>query len=538
MSFVDRFTAANGTNVHGRTPSGAAGAYDVNSGSFSIESNAAQSGGTNSRFFIDTGMTSLLYSAILGHGAATNDFYFRWDKAGNTGWIFHANTGQLVYFNGTTETEHATFNYNFPGNGNRYFFEFDLTDSAEITVNAYNLQFAGSGWLYSGLNVSSTLNNDKTEVGFLTTTSGIRLDCLRCAASYDYPNQALFEARVQKAILEDHVPFILSSFASNDPDHVQVWSESGAYGPYYDGPSGLIQLYDLWGATDGALFYEAAWKQQQILHDDYLISTTPDYSMPGFNHFSRGPYQLWVRDAISDCYDTVRYFPARAAYSGSGDCSIDAVDIPNAGRHRECAYGLAAHVWCQKIGGVAASELDTARWGVLREWCYEWMDYWVDEVTPGVYAWDGEERQVTAFMIGLMLRSLWDDYTESGDSRFPATLLKGCNFVWDNFWLPANSPYPGLLYDFNPDSVSYGAVGVQNDLNNLITAAFAKCAQLTGDSTHLDRADTLISNLALYGAFYSSKEKNQAITWLKDYVEWRAAFTPVRRSGRLFRRSA
>jgi hypothetical protein len=543
-TFVDRFTAANDTNLHGRTPSGAPDSYDVNLGSFSIQSNAAQSGGTNSRFFIDTGMTSLIYSAIIGHGAATNDFYFRWDKAGNTGWIFHANDGQLVYYNGSTETQHATYGYNFPGNGTKYYFEFILTDTSAITVNAYNLQFSGTGWVPTSLSVSSTLNNDKTHVGFLTTTSGISLDCLRChSGSYDYPQQGLLEARIQKGILLDHVPYIISSYDTGIPDQVDVWGNNSTYSAYYDGPSALYQLYDLWGATDGASFYEAAWKQFQILHNGYYVdSCTPDYAASGFQHFSRGPYQDWVRRSNADAYATVRYLPQRAAYAASGDCSIDGTDDPDSGRHRECAYALAAHVWAYKIGGVAASEVDVTRWGVLREWCYDWVDYWCDEVTPGVYAWSGTERQVAVFMLGLMARSLWDDYTATSDSRFQATLLKLCNFAWDEFWLPANSPYPGMLYDMNPDSTSYGSVGVQSDLNNLITAAFAKCAQLTGDSTHMDRADTLFANAALYGDYTTGgKQKNQQTTWLKDYIDWRADFSaavPSRRSGRLLRRSA
>jgi hypothetical protein len=544
MTFVERFTAANGTNLHGRTPSGAGAAFNVTSGSFSIQNNAAQSGAADSKVYINPGITDLIFSVIVRTPAATDNYiYFRWDEAADTGWFFYTVTGTLYYFNGSVSTQHATFAYGFHGNGDQYYFEIDLTDPASITIRAYNLQFSGSGWLLdTSISASSTLNNDKTSVGFGTGQSGIAFDCLRCQeGSYDYPYQGLLEARIQRGIVQNHVSFIISSYDTGIPDQVDVWGQNGTYSPYYDGPSALYQLYDLWGSTDGALFYEAAWKQFQILHDGYYISTAdPDYAAQGFMHFSRGPYQDWVRRANQDAYDTVRYLPQRASYAVFENCSITGTDAV-AGMHRECAYALAAHVWANKIGGVAASEVSVARWDELRDWCYEWMDYWCDEITPGVYAWSGTERQVAAFMIGLMLRSLWDDYTVSADDRFQATLLKGCNFVWDNFWTPGNSP-PGLLYDYNPDSESFGSVGINNDLNNLITAAFAKCAQLTGNQTHMDRADTLNTHVALYGDFTSSgKQKNQATTWLKDYVDWRESFysaPAVRRSGRLLRRSA
>lgn len=537
MTFVDRFTAADSTNIHGRTPSGAPNAYNVTAGSFSIQSNAAQSGAADSLVYIDPEITDMILSFVVGLGSATdNHLRFRWDVAGNTGWYISLNNGTLYYFDGATSTSHGTISHNLKDNGDQWYVQVDLTDPASISVLFYNLQFDGFGWQALPLTYSSSLNNDKTAVGFATSHSGIRFDCLRCqSTAFDYPYQGLLEARIQRSILQDHVPYIISSYDTGTPSRESVWGENNDYSPYYDGPSGLLQLYDLWGATDGALFYEAAWKQFQILHDDYYVTIAdPDYGIPGNRSFSRGPYQLWLRMADADAYATVRYLPQRAGYHASGDCSSTSWE-EESGLHRECAYALASIVWQNKIGGVAASEVDATRWGVLRGWCYDWVDYWCDEVTPGVYAWTETGRQVAAFMMGLMARSLWDDYTVSADARFPAALLKLCNFIWDNYW---DEGTPGLDYELNPDSPAFGLEGINNDLNGLCAAAFAKCAQLTGDQTHRDRADTLMTNVALYGSFFSGKQKNQVTTWLKDYIDWRADFSPVRRSGRLFRRSA
>lgn len=536
MTFVDRFTGSNGTDLHGRTPSGAGASYDVTAGSFAIQSNAAQSGAVNSNVLIDPGITDLILSVVV-RGAVY--IKFRWDENADTGWYFttRSDQGRIFYWDGSAETLHGNFNYNFTGNGDQWFFEINLTDPSSITIRPFNLQFA-SGDFYENyaVTVSSSLNNDKTTVGILTPSSGSQFDNLRCqTGSYDYPHQGLHEARIQRGILEDHVPYIISSYNTGTPARGEVWSDPGEYSPYYDGPSALIQLYDLWGPVDGALFLEAGWKQFEILHDDYYITIAdPDYAIPGYRCFPRGPYQIWVRLSTQDAYDTVRYLPQRAAFNPSDDCSKDAA---GGGYHRECAYALSDHVFAYKIGGVAASEVDVDRWDELREWCYEWVDFWCDEITPGVYAWTGTVKQVSAFMLGLMARSLWDDYTVSADARFPAALLKLCNFVWDNFWLPNHSP-PALEYDINPDSDDYGTVGIQNDLNNLITAAFAKCAQLTGSQVHMDRADTLFSYSVMYGDFSTGgKQKNQQTTWLKDYIDWRAEFSSVRRSGRLLRRS-
>lgn len=540
MTFIDRFTAADSTNLHGRTPSGAPNAYNVTAGSFSVQDNEAQSGSTNSTVYIDTEETNLIFSLIVRVGAESNYIRFRWDQVANTGWEFRTADGSLYYYNGSGYTGYDSFSYSFHGNGNHYYFQFDLTNPAAITIHTYNLQFVSSGWWPFGvpLTVSSSLNNDKTSVGFSTSDSGVKFDCLRCqSAAYDYPMQGLLDARIQKAILENHVPYIILSYDTGTPVIADVYSETGVYTGYYDGWHALLKLADIYGPVDGALFLEAAIKQFQITHDGYYVAEwigTP-YGVQEWRPYSEGAYELWVRFANQDAYDTVRFFPSNALYSSTEDTSHTSA---TPGLHRECALALGTHVWANKIGGVAASGLNTTRWNTLREWNYDWVNYWCDEITPGVYAWTGVEIQIAAFMCGITSRMLWYDYTVSNDSRFPAALLKLCNFIWNNFWLPGNSPYPGMLYDLNPDSPSYGAVGVNNDLNGLIAHAFAKCAQLTGDETHMNRADTLISNMALYGSFWSGKEKNQATTWLKDYIDWRAAFSPVRRSGRLLRRSA
>lgn len=546
MTFVDRFTADDDTDLHGRTPTGAGASYNVTAGSFSIQGGEAQSGAADSVVYIDTGETNLLFSLLVrtGDGSNVNTIRFRWDQVSGTGWYLNTSDGAVYYYNGSSSTLHNSFSYNFHGNGNRWYYDFDLTDPEKITINVYNLQFI-SGWLTSPLVISSTLNNDKTSVGFTGNKSGVTFDCLRCqSGSYDYPYQGLMEARIQRHILEDHVPNIIALYASDNMTWREaVWAENGDYSPYYDGWYCLLTLADMWGVIDGALFLEAAWKQFQVTHDDYYTAEwigTP-YAVQGWRPYSEGAYELWTRLAIQDAYDTVRYFPSNAIYNGSGDLSIEAVDTPNVGRHRECALALSTHVFAHKIGGIAASELNESRWDELREWNYEWVDYWCDETTPGEYAWTGSERQVAGFMLGITGNALWDDYTVSSDSRFPATLLKLCNFVWDNFWKPENSPYPGLFYDLNPDSPSYGSVDVNNDLNGLLIALFAKCAQLTGNSIHMDRADTLNSHSALYGSFYRGKQRNQAIKGFKKYVDLRAEFyapPQVRRSGHLFRRSA
>lgn len=543
MTFVDRFTDADGTNLHGRTPAGAGAAYNVVAGSWSIQGNAAQSGAANSEVLLETGITNLIYSVVVSPGSATySHVRFRWDEAGGTGWIFDLTTGNLFYWDGDEASNQVSLSYNLRDNGNQWYIEVDLRNPASISLLAYNLQFSGFGWQAAPLVASSTLNNDKTAVGIATSDSGIQFDNLRCQeGAWDYPYQGLHEARVQRGIVQEHVSYIIASYDTGTPARTEVYGENNEYSPYYDGPSALLQLYDLWGPTDGALFYEAAWKQQSILNDDYYEPN--NYAAPGYKHFSRGPYRLWGLLADQDNYDAVRYFPTNASFAASADVSKDYTigEEGAAGLHRECAYALAAHVWAHKIGGVAASELNTTRWDELREDSYDWVNYWCDEVSPGVYPWTGTGRQVAAFQIFLMARSLWDDYTVSEDSRFPAALLKLCNFVWDNFWLSGESP-PALDYDLNPDSPSYESVAPNNDLNMLGAAAYAKCAQLTGNQTHMDRADALFAGSALYGDFSSGgKQKNQQTTWLKDYIDWRAEFyapPTVRRSGRLFRRSA
>lgn len=275
-----------------------------------------------------------------------------------------------------------------------------------------------------------------------------------------------------------------------------IWSEGGTYSWYYDW---TLVGYNLANYLGDASYATAAWKGLQVVDECYYDNGATDYGIPANRVFTRGPLADWLARAATHSKEIIEDLRDKPAYASD----IELIDDP--ALMRDLAYHVAAHIHAV-LAGVAPR---TTRYNTCIDWAYDHLTYFFDDL-----GWVGVDIQFSPFLVGLMARSLIEDYSTSSDVRCLPALTLACNYCWEHGWLPQ---YMGIKYDLNPDSSQVGSVpdDETSTLNNLIAPMYAWVASQTGDPTQMDRADMLFAGSAICSRGSSNgKQINQRLVWV------------------------
>jgi hypothetical protein len=125
------------------------------------------------------------------------------------------------------------------------------------------------------------------------------------------------------------------------------------------------------------------------------------------------------------------------------------------------------------------------------------------------------------FMVGLAMRPLIRWYMISHDERIPVVMKLTLDKIWESWY-----DHQAHHFYYNPEPTGQRCwVGCQkwtgNQLNNLVSPAYAWYWRLTGDEAERQHGDDLFSHDYDGSYPYSAKEWSQGYYWSWDFVDWR-----------------
>lgn len=285
---------------------------------------------------------------------------------------------------------------------------------------------------------------------------------------------------------------------------------------YYDGVEVHRRIGEYLGRTD--VFFPASNQCQDIMVRGYYVPNGG--VVPGYQHFTRGLWLDFVRNATANSKTTVLLLRDNAAYSATGDTTPWQLS-------RENAYGLNAHIMAGRLGYAP----DGTRRATLVTNAYGHLDQWFGSKTarasvpPDDFPAGANGKWTTQpFMVGLTARALIEDYEETADSRCIPALRQAADWMWTNAWDDASQAfwYQNWTSDVTATPIVWGATTAgSTDLNLLIAPLYAWLWLQTGLVAYREQADAIFHGGAIAAFLDENKQFDQNYTWAFDFLTWR-----------------
>lgn len=301
---------------------------------------------------------------------------------------------------------------------------------------------------------------------------------------------------------EQEIPY-LKPLPVKSSANIQKWEEN----LFKYGPKASAANNDIWDG--GAWFYDGAKVFDKAYHytknSEWLLYANKSNTLyasyvqqnagkiAGYRVFTEGLFAKYKVNQSLETKTRIIELANNSPYAAIGG----EVDPDYA---RETAFILKAYLDAQKC----QPEVDySARIAKSVDLALGHIDIWCDPTNT-------RPLTIKPFMVGLTMNALITYHEKyKGDVRVYPAIYKACEFLWSEFWIPAN----GFSYSSKETEPA-------PDLNLLIAPAYMWLARVSGKVFVLARADDIFNAGVNLAYLDGGKQFTQNYCWSFDFVEW------------------
>jgi len=227
---------------------------------------------------------------------------------------------------------------------------------------------------------------------------------------------------------------------------------------------------------------------------------------PGYYIFSEGLYEDYIRRGDTLSKYGIELFANYSNYADPPKNKTPLAWMVTDVSSRETAYNMRSFIKCHDMG----ITVHDTRLNQYLDIALGHLDQWFNEHTTDY---------TRPFMVGLTMKTLIMYYSEiNPDPRiFPAVKM-ALDSLWKNFWVSGNFTD---AYKYTDVYTSTGGPATVSDLNMLVGPAYAWLYSVTGDTSYINKADTIFAGMIKNVTQWDTKQFCQNFQWTFEYIKWR-----------------